>query len=304
MASDHGVLDAIRAALPDGWSLIGVASSRPDQLDLVGPGGCRPVTLDFSADYYPPGRNRAWARWLRWSATSYMPAHRRERGHRGTKLDHEIDADPHLRSMEYARSGWTKRMIADVLATVARVETGAVADGEAPPRSRAWTWRERWAAEAPEENGVPGWWLDTSAAKCWRDGGGEAVWFLSATLDDPPWSVSVYRDQPTGPWTWDLDWNPPQIHRTTRDGNLVSRGTEPHAWLAMDAAEAAYHARPKGRGADPDCPGCWGWGYWCDHGGGPAHPCEPCDNGRECATCDGGSLDGATARRAEEEAKP
>jgi len=125
---------------------------------------------------------------------------------------------------------------------------------------------------------VPGWWSDGPDA-------GELTWFLS-TPEGSPWTVAVYSTG-HGRWTWDLDWCPMQSHHGAARG--LPSGETGTAWEAMQAARAAYEARPRGKGADQECPECYGWGCWCDHGGGPPHACEPCEHPRECGACKGGT---------------
>ncbi len=131
------------------------------------------------------------------------------------------------------------------------------------------------AAEIGDGVHVPGWWCERSPDT------GEITWFMDRAAE--PWAVSVYSDK-RGEWEWDLDWCPRQEHH--RAVRPLPHGAAPTAWQAMRAARAAYRKRPRGKGVP--CPACYGWGYWCDHGGGSLHECEPCDNGHDCPTCKGG----------------
>mgnify|MGYP001576871237 CR=1 FL=1 len=134
--------------------------------------------------------------------------------------------------------------------------------------------RVRLAAEIGDDDDVPGWWYDDSSEPH------EAVWFLDLE-GGVPWSVSVYRDEPGAPWSWDVDWNPPELHTGDR---TIATGEAFPAWEAMQEAKAAYDARPMPLG-DPACK-CHGWRTLCDHGGGPPHPCEVAGyNARVCDGC-------------------
>lgn len=153
---------------------------------------------------------------------------------------------------------------------------------------RAALWETRYRAEA----GLPitGWWRDLHAAP------EELVWFAELPAEEgreEPWCVSVWHDQPAGPWHWDLSWNPSQGHRSERE---IDAGQHVVAWQAMEHALAAWDRRPRGKGVA--CPRCYGWGYWCEHGGGPAHPCDD-EAACECTACDGG-VRAASAAEGEE----
>lgn len=265
-------LDTLRGKLPAGWSIIEDSPARPQAFHLRTPAGVTVATVDFTGDYYPPGRNWSALRVVVWPSAELMPAHWRNRGQRRSKTDAQLLADVHLRTIPYRGAHWPRMMVLDLIDAVSRVEAGKTDASEPHPglKPRDWTWRERWAAEVGRDDIILDWWSD------WHDG--EVSWFMERT---GPWTVCIYRAGPGAPWEWTLDWNPKQ---STRGPRTVLEGIAPHAWMAMDAAEHAYHDRPRPEG-DENCPDCYGWGYTCEHGGGPTHVCE---GGFECERCAGG----------------
>jgi len=119
------------------------------------------------------------------------------------------------------------------------------------------------------------WWLDLVPES------DEISYFYEPT--GPEWMLCVSRERARR-WSWELTWNPPESHSGRSD---TAAGHAETAYDAMCAAEQAFAQRPMPTGPDPTCSICYGWGYWCGHGGGPPHDCE--EKRTTCACSEGDS---------------